>query len=318
MRILKRAIRDKDVLRWQAFLNRIGSDPLIGLRLPFLRPDAIFGKNTQRATQLFQRRYRLTPDGVVGPRTLAAAFELGFIATEKPTTTTPSGPPPPPVQPPPPGPAFGNTRADSFRRLRSEGWKTDGRVQAGLIGAKAVLQSVEDGSGDYIYDEYRIRVDALPEGTTPEAFLLEMARDLNGTVNNLIFDGINKFRRQVGGDPTVGEVIPIDILGPDDGAVILAELRSNYFIFQTIDSDIMGSHPENGSREFGFEAQGNVILFYTRGVSRPGSIIIRIAGSIPQSVGWTQLCYGIAEQITRRGGRSTRDSLQQFKESRGN
>jgi hypothetical protein len=95
--------------------------------------------------------------------------------------------------------------------------------------------------------------ESMPKELSPEAFLLEMARDLNGTLDDLVFNTINRLQRQRGGSPSVGEVIGIDILGPDNGAVILADLQPNYFVFQTIDSDTMGSHPENGSREFGFE-----------------------------------------------------------------
>src|SRR5262245_3887342 len=105
MRILKRGVRDKDVFRWQTFLNRVGSDPTLGVRLPFVRPDAIFGKDTHLATQLFQQRYRLKDDGIVGPRTLAAAAPLGFAAVERPANLPPIGPPVPPIGPPAPPPA---------------------------------------------------------------------------------------------------------------------------------------------------------------------------------------------------------------------
>src|SRR5260370_11355730 len=90
----------------------------------------------------------------------------------------------------------------------------------------------------------------MPDKTTAESFLLEMARDLNGTVKNADFNRINVFKRRRSGDPIVGEIIDIDILGPDDGSVILAELGPTYFVFQTIECPQTGTHPENGSRAF--------------------------------------------------------------------
>lgn len=45
-----------------------------------------------------------------------------------------------------------------------------------------------------------------------------MAMDLNGTVDNKDFDGINEFKRRNEGKPTVGEII--DIEGPDNRSAI--------------------------------------------------------------------------------------------------
>ncbi len=158
----------------------------------------------------------------------------------------------------------------------------------------------------------------MPDKTTAESFLLEMARDLNGTVKNADFNRINVFKRRRSGDPIVGEIIDIDILGPDDGSVILAELGPTYFVFQTIECPQTGTHPENGSREFGFERNGAVVTFYTRGVSRPGNFMVGIIGSVPQRKGWTSLMQGIADQITARGGISNFGTLTTVKEKRSN
>lgn len=78
----------RDVESWQQFLTRRGF--WLG------RVDADFGRKTHNATVAFQRRHRLYPDGIVGPRTLRVAREHGF------TPPTPQAPtPPPPRQPNP-------------------------------------------------------------------------------------------------------------------------------------------------------------------------------------------------------------------------
>jgi hypothetical protein len=100
--------------------------------------------------------------------------------------------------------------------------------------------------------------------------------------------------------------------------VILVALTATYFIFQTVDSDKMGAHPENGAREFGFQRSQRGLLFYTRGVSRPGNIAVRIVGAIPQQEGWTSLMRGISDRVNALGGKSSFSTSSGHKEERPN
>lgn len=331
MRILKRGTRGEDVRDWQEFLQRLARDRAVGLNIPVFQADGIFGQTTQRATIAFQQRFGLGPDGAVGRNTVEKAYSLGFKDTGKPAVPglpVPSGgaapkPLPPAVQPvvlspPPPPPRAGTTRSESWSRLRSESWVTASYVRQGLVGGQSTLQLLSNGSGDYVYDEYAVGVAQMPEGKTPEQFLRDMATDLNGTVKNEKFDFINQFIRRRKGAPELGEVIDIDIAGPDNGSVILVEMTSTYFVFQTVDSDKMGSHPENGAREFGFERSEVGLRFYTRGVSRPSNIAVRYAGAIPQQEGWTSLMRGISDRINALGGKSNFSSFWMYKEQRPN
>src|SRR3954468_24514251 len=335
MRILKRGTRGEDVLLWQQFLLQLRADPKARFLLLPIRLDGIFGRETAEATKAFQRRFALVPDGIVGAQTYGKARALGFL-DRRAAFGTPGveqlgpllGPyasqlrnePPPSIaaraEPSPPPPAPGNTREQTFRRLRAEPWQNSPTIIAALREGHAVFQLLKDGAGDYVYDEYSIIVDAMPPAKTPEGFLEDMAADLNGTVRDSGFDTINVFRRRRGGKAMIGEVIDIDIMGPDNGSVILVESTPTYFVFQTVDSDKMGSHPENGSREFGFERLGSGFRFYTRGVSRPGNFIVRLAGTIPQRRGWTRLMMGISNRVVQVGGTSSGGSFQMFKEGR--
>lgn len=58
------------MLRWQHFL--------VGQQLLDSGADGLFGLQTERATQAFQRRLKIDADGVVGPMTYAAALQRGF------------------------------------------------------------------------------------------------------------------------------------------------------------------------------------------------------------------------------------------------
>jgi peptidoglycan hydrolase-like protein with peptidoglycan-binding domain len=336
MRTLKRGTRGEDVLLWQQFLLRLRSDPKA--RFPGLpiRLDGIFGPETAGATVAFQRRFQIAADGVVGRDTYLKARQFGFL-DPKVTLGTPGseivgpllGPfaaelrqqaPPPSIardEAPPatPQPA-GNTREQSFARLRAEPWQSSPEIQAALVQGQAIFQLLRNGAGDYVYDEYAVLVEAMPAGKTPEAFLEEMASDLNGTIRDSGFDTINVFKRRAGGKPKLGEIIDIDILGPLNGSVVLVEKKPSYFVFQTVESHAMGSHPENGCREFGFERTNGGFRFYTRGVSRPGNFLKRLGGAMPQRRGWTRLMMGISGRIVQLGGKSNPGTFQMYKEDK--
>lgn len=327
MRLLKRGTRGEDVLLWQTFLMQLRKKPENGFYPGLIRLDGIFGGQTKRATVAFQERYQLRSDGAVGGETFKKSRSLGFL--NPPTKLDPLGPllgpyaerlrlePPPGIAEargaPPAAPTKGNDRNASFSRLRSEGWQASSAIRAGLNGGNAVLQLLRNGSGDYIYDEYSIVVTTLPARLTPEAFLQELATDLNRCLNDTGFDAVNTFTRRTSGKPKVGEIIDIDIAGPDNGSVILVDFQPQYFILQTVDSDRMGAHPENGGREFGFERVASGVRFYTRGVSRPGNYIVRLAGAYPQRVGWTRLVTALGERLIERGGKANPGSVTTYK-----
>lgn len=113
---------------------------------------------------------------------------------------------------------MGSTRDESWRRLRAEGW--GGQFKSKLDEMKSHLQSVADGTGDFIYDEYKVEVERMPPGVEPEAFLSYLASDLNHAIRNAAFDKVNVFIRRQQGKPEVGEIVDIDIAGPENGSVI--------------------------------------------------------------------------------------------------
>lgn len=331
-RELKRGVRGEDVLGWQRFLMQLREKPEYSSSLSEIRQDGIFGLETRKATISFQSRVGVKADGIVGPETREQAELLGALFEDVPepgkTESTPRmvqqgkipvfppAPAAPPAQPPP-GPR-GSTREESWKRLRAEGWKKTDEIKSSLEKADAVVQSVDDGSGDFIFDEYKVEVSRMPTDLGPEELLKDLATALNATAKNEEFDLINFFKRRRKVAPAPGEIVDIDIMGPDNGSVILGEMGKTYFIYQTIDCAETWSHPENGSREFGFEIGDTKITFYTRGVSRPGNFVIGMLGSEPQRRGWTALMKGISNQINSRGGTSDFSSFGMVKERREN
>ena len=170
------------------------------------------------------------------------------------------------------------------------------------------IQNIDDGFGPYVYDNYTVTV-TMPTGLTPEEFLSRMAMDLNGTVNDAIFTLINKFSTDP--NPTAGDIYKIDILGPNDGNVVLVEKTADHFSFCTLtdpSAPVFKQHPENGCREFGFTRNANsTVTFYTRGASRPHSVLIEFGTPI-QAGSWSSLTRGVGNSIKQLGGQVVPDS----------
>lgn len=70
--VLRRGVRGPEVARWQSYLQSMGLDVDV---------DGVFGRQTQEATEVFQRATGLKPDGIVGPQTQIAANELSGPAS---------------------------------------------------------------------------------------------------------------------------------------------------------------------------------------------------------------------------------------------
>lgn len=90
MQILRRGSIGPDVERWQNFLRGLIADSHIIV-------NGDFDSFTEAETKHFQNKKGLTPDGVVGPKTLAAALQYGYPLMDDPTSDVdgPSWPPKP-------------------------------------------------------------------------------------------------------------------------------------------------------------------------------------------------------------------------------
>jgi hypothetical protein len=188
-------------------------------------------------------------------------------------------------------------------------------VTEGLQQAGATLQPITGGQAPIHFDTYSVTIDRMPPGVTPEQYLAEMAADLNGTVHDGVFDTINRFNRRHDRAPRLGDIVDIDIFGPNNGSVVVRDLQSDRFVFSTVQTSQTGVHPEYGNREFGFTRNSDgSVTFHTRGASRPGDLGSRTVGPGFQNVGWTRLMRGISDSIDARGGRARPRS---FRTTRG-
>jgi predicted chitinase len=88
MTYLKKGMRSNAVKHWQLFLTGQGFDPGPA--------DGIFGKKSEKATIEFQKKHKLTADGIAGNKTLGKAMTLGFALLEDKTDKSKQGPNYPP------------------------------------------------------------------------------------------------------------------------------------------------------------------------------------------------------------------------------
>jgi hypothetical protein len=155
------------------------------------------------------------------------------------------------------------------------------------------------------FDQYSMIIDKAPTANSGEALLSFLLGDPSGFVNRSVFDAITFFKpERHQGTPKVGDLYDIDFFGPDNGTVMLVEKGKNYFIFQTIQTDKTGRHPENGAREFGFEdLPDGSIRFYMRAAASADYYVADKIGPIFQRWTWQSALDGIKEKIEFFGGK---------------
>lgn len=203
-----------------------------------------------------------------------------------------------------------NTLRDSalpqHRHLAGAPWSRNPSITSALEQSGSSIQAIREDGGETTYDEYRVSFNQMPSDLSARDFLAEMARDLNGAVNDGYFNAVNTFaRRDAGTEPAIGDIYDIDI-PVKSGSVMLVETSPNAFTFQTIKTRLLGSHPESGVREFGYEIEPDGrTVFYTRGVSQPTGLV-RVGQAFAaeaQDFGWTRMIKGIGQELFRRGAK---------------
>lgn len=212
------------------------------------------------------------------------------------------------------GATSGSCPPDGYIKLRNADWPRKDIIIDMIKGIKgASLQNIKNSHVPVKYDLYTVKVDKMPPGLTPEAYLGEMAADINKATNSGMFNRlVGDFDKATVADPGIGSVYFIYIPG-DAGSVILVDMTSSSFTFQTITNQYQGTHPENGAREWGFiKNEDGSVTFYTKGVSQadwgkvPGADAL---GKLLQGHGWKAWLKGVSDEMNRRGGISNPGSL---------
>lgn len=172
------------------------------------------------------------------------------------------------------------------------------------------IQRIADAIGDLNLDHYQIRIDRFPEGWDGQRLLQHFIRHINDFVDT----GNTSFTPYGPSDVTtlasaspLGTVFNLDIIGPDNAAVVISAAEAQYYAVTTIRTPDTGDHPVSGHRQFGYFIEDGITTFYTRGADRSTMPIPGMEWLIWQGAEslWQSFQQKVAAWANNNGGSAT-------------
>ncbi len=174
------------------------------------------------------------------------------------------------------------------------------------------VQTIRNASGVAInLDNFSVFMNDLPtvngNRLSLEEFVTYVRLNLNSFVDTNLasfsphgYTGENETGIWQSGNP-LGAVIDLDILGPDNGSVIVSEVNlggygSAGWAFTTIHDPWNGDHPVSGTRIFGCYESGDGYVFYIQGADRLSNWLHDVVGV------FSKAAQGQAFQFTQADG----------------
>lgn len=172
------------------------------------------------------------------------------------------------------------------------------------------IQRIADAIGDLNLDHYQVRIDRFPDGWDGQRLLQHFIRHINDFVDtgNTSFDPYSPGDAiTLGSANPLGTVFNLDILGPDNAAVVISAAEAQYYAVTTINTPDTGDHPVSGHRQFGYFIEDGVTTFYTRGADRSTTPIPGMEWAIWQGAEslWESFQAKVAAWVTSNGGSAT-------------
>lgn len=191
------------------------------------------------------------------------------------------------------------------------------------IEAKGVKIHNYPAGNDWTRTDFHGAIMALPAGQRPETLLRSLLDDPIETTGNSSFAGWVGWPVAGAGGRQVGDVIDLDIWGPDNGAIAYWKIDSDRFCVITVENDASGTHPVNGIRCWGFvpitvnpnwkltDSRWNcgrtTYLFYTMGIDSPSVVGGGTFGGVGMQRGtWNALITDLSVENQKAGGISGR------------
>lgn len=195
-------------------------------------------------------------------------------------------------------------------------------VKAKIQSKSATIYNYPDGN-DWTRTDFHGAIMALPPGQRPETLLRNLLNDPIKTTGNNKFAGWVSWPVAQGAGRQVGDVVDLDIYGPDNGAVGYWKIDEDRFCVITVKNDASGSHPVNGIRCWGYvpiQVNPNwkltdnrwncgrpTYLFYTMGIDSPSVVGGGTFGGVGMQRGtWNALMTDLAVENQKNGGVSGR------------
>lgn len=232
----------------------------------------------------------------------------------------------------PPPNAFFRGKDTNLQRWVEQRWQEmadfviPGPVETKIETKGVEIHNYPEGN-DWTRTDFHGVILALPAGDRPEALLRELLNDPLKTTGNGSFAGWVGWP-VANGERQVGDVIDLDIWGPDDGAIAYWKIDTDRFCVVTVENDASGWHPVSGIRCWGFvpiQVNPNwtllddrwncgrpTYLFYTMGIDSPSVPGGGSFGGVGMQRGtWNSLMKDLSIENQKAGGISGRWMLQQ-------
>jgi Papain-like cysteine protease AvrRpt2 len=187
-------------------------------------------------------------------------------------------------------------------------FRASAAVNAAMVARGFSVQTIADAAGALNLDKYEVNCSRLPTGYTA-AQIVELMRK---SINNFIDTDNTEFLPYASSDAAliasanpVPAVWKLDIIGPDNAAVVIAESTSRYFRVCTVETPDTGSHPVSGTREWGYRENDGAFVFYTRAADRATYGVAETVVWTGANHLWRSLQTKLTDWINANGGAAT-------------
>ena len=187
-------------------------------------------------------------------------------------------------------------------------YRAPAAVEAAISSRGFRLQGIGDAAGALNLDKYEINCSQLPTGYSA-AQVVELLRK---TINNFLNTSNTEFLPYDATDAAliasanpVPAVWKLDIVGPDNAAVVIAQSTPSYFRVCTVETPDTGSHPVSGTREWGYRGNDGAYVFYTRAADRATYGVMETAVWAGADHLWRSLQTKLTDWINANGGAAT-------------
>ncbi|HEY0596171.1 papain-like cysteine protease family protein [Sphingopyxis sp.] len=154
-------------------------------------------------------------------------------------------------------------------------WRVPPAVASAVSARGFSIQTIESAAGDLNLDFYKVDIVRFPDGWDAPRLLEYFITNINSFVDT----GNTEFKpydssdtQRLASADKVGTAFELDIVGPDDAAVVISARQQvrwgEFYAVTTIEAPNTGSHPVSGHRQFGYYQTANGWVFYTRGADR--------------------------------------------------
>ena len=189
-------------------------------------------------------------------------------------------------------------------------WTVPASVASEIAGRGFSIQTIEAAVGDLNLDFYKVDITRFPNGWDAPRFLQQFMRHINDFLDTDRTEFIpyadSDAQRLASANP-LGTVLRLDIMGPDNAAVVISDVKPQYFAVSTIHTPDTDDHPVSGHRMFGYANETGKTVFFTRGADRttllpPGLQQLIFIGAEGL---WESMQKKVAAFINDNGGAAT-------------